>query len=97
MTFLELMEQRKTNSSNILMYLFRNNREYEEISRKFINLLEDLLLIEHLERKRFETDIQLKTGIHIKMKVCPDIQKLHGYRYYNFRLFGDYKDEELCK
>lgn len=92
MTFLELMEQRKTNSSNLLMYLFNNHREYEETSRKFINLLEDLILIEHLERKNFETDIQLKTGIHIKMKVCSDIQKLYGYKYYDFRLFGVFED-----
>ena len=90
MTFLELMEQRKTNSSNLLMYLFKTSWEYDELSRKFLNLLEDLLLVEHAERKRFETDIQLKTGVHIKMMVCPNIQKLHGYRYYDFRLFGDY-------
>ena len=92
MKFLELMELRKTNTSNILLYMFQNPREYREYVNNYINLLNDLNLVDKAKKYPDRTVIDLKTGIKMIILLNSDIQKLHGYRYYNFRLFGNYED-----
>lgn len=92
MNFLELMENRKTNSSNILLYMFQNPREYREAVNNYINLLQDLHLVDEAKKYPDRAVIDLKTGIKMIILLNSNIQKLHGYRYYNFRLFGVYKD-----
>lgn len=92
MTFLELMTVRKTETSNILLYMFQNPREYKECVNNYINLLNDLNLVDRATKYPGRTVIDLKTGIKMIVLLNSDIQKLHGYRYYNFRLFGNYED-----
>ena len=46
MTFLELMNVRKTDSSNILLYMFQNPRDYKEYVNNYINLLNELHLVD---------------------------------------------------
>ena len=92
MTFLELMNVRKTDSSNILLYMFQNPREYREYVNNYINLLNDLHLVDKAKKYPDRTVIDLKTGIKMIILLNSNIQKLYGYRYYNFRLFGNYED-----
>lgn len=92
MTFLELMNVRKTDSSNILLYMFQNPREYREYVNNYINLLNDLNLVDKAKKYPDRTVIDLKTDIKMIILLNKDVQKLHGYRYYNFRLFGNYED-----
>lgn len=88
--FIELLKLRKTNSSNILLYMFQNPREYREYVNNYINLLEDLHLVDKTKKYPDRTVIDLKTGIKMIILLNSNIQKLHGYRYYDFRLFGMY-------
>lgn len=95
MAFLELMNVRKTNDSNILLYMFSNPREYRENVNNYINLLNDLLLIESFKKCPDKTIINLNTGIKLIILLNKNIEKLYGYRYYDFRLFGLYPKEPI--
>ena len=88
--FMGLMELRKTVLSNTLLYMYANPREYKENVCNYLNLLNDLNLVDTYKKVANKTIINLKTGIKFILLLNKNIEKLYGYRYYDFRVFGYY-------
>lgn len=86
--FIKLMELRKTNDSNIVLHMFSNPREYREVVTYYTGLLDDLGLLDNMKKYPDRTVYNLNNGLKLILLLTHNIEKLHGYRYKTFRLFG---------
>lgn len=86
--FIKLMELRKTNDSNIVLHMFSNNREYREVVNYYTGLLDDLGLLDNMKKYPDRTVYNLNNGLKLILLLTHNIEKLHGYKYKTFRLFG---------
>lgn len=89
--FMELMELRKTNNSNIVLHMFQNPREYRECVNYYTDLLSDLGILEKAKKMPDKTICNLTNGLKLILLLNRNIEKLYGYRYKTFRLFGNYE------
>ena len=89
--FIELMELRKTNDSNIILHMFQNPREYRECVAYYTGLLNDLSILDIMKKYPNRTVYNLTNGLKLILLLNHNIEKLHGYRYKTFRLFGNYE------
>lgn len=90
--FLKVMELRKTKDSNLILHLFSNPHEYRECVRYYLKLLDDLGLLGMARRRNDNTSIDLTNGLKLELWYNKNIEKLYGYRYRTFRLFGNFDD-----
>lgn len=86
--FIKLMELRKTNDSNIVLHMFSNNREYREVVNYYTGLLDDLGLLDNMKKYPDRTVYNLNNGLKLILLLTHNIEKLYGYKYKTFRLFG---------
>ena len=86
--FLKLMELRKTNDSNIVLHMFSNPMEYKECVYYYTGLLNDLGILDIMKKSPNKTVYNLNNGIKLILLLTHNIEKLHGYRYKTFRVFG---------
>lgn len=86
--FLKLMELRKSNDSNIVLHMFSNPHEYREVVSYYTGLLDDLGVLDNMKKSPDKTVYNLNNGIKLILLLTHNIEKLYGYRYKTFRLFG---------
>lgn len=86
--FIELMKLRKTNDSNIVLHMFSNNIEYREVVNYYTGLLDDLGLLDNMKKYPDRTVYNLNNGLKLILLLTHNIEKLHGYRYKTFRVYG---------
>lgn len=86
--FIKLMELRKTGDSNIVLHMFSNPREYREVESYYTGLLDDLGILDNMKSSPDKTVYNLNNGIKLILLLTHSIEKLHGYRYKTFRIFG---------
>ena len=86
--FIELMKLRKTNDSNMVLHMFSNPTEYRECIYYYSNLLEDLGILDMVKKMPDKTTYDLTNGIKLVLLLTHNIEKLHGYRYKTFRVYG---------
>lgn len=86
--FMKCMELRKTNDSNIILHMFSNPREYREVVTYYTGLLDDLCVLDNMKKAPDKTVYNLNNGMKLILLLTPNIEKLHGYRYKTFRVFG---------
>lgn len=86
--FIKLMKLRKTNDSNIVLHMFSNNREYREVVNYYTGLLDDLGLLDNMKKYPDRTVYNLNNGLKLILLLAHNIEKLYGYKYKTFRLFG---------
>lgn len=89
--FMELMELRKTNDSNIVLHMFQNPREYKECVNHYTGLLSDLGILDIMKKHPDRTVYNLNNGLKLILLLNRNIEKLYGYQYKTFRLFGNYE------
>lgn len=88
--FMKLMWLRKTGDSNMVLHMFSHPREYRECVNYYTNLLDDLEILVNIRKKPDKTTFDLTNGIKLVLLLTSNIEKLHGYRYRTFRVYGVY-------
>lgn len=86
--FINLMELRKTNDSNIVLHMFSNHREYRECVDNYIRLLSDIDILDIMKQYPDRTVCILTNGIKLILLLNRNINKLYGYKYRTFKLYG---------
>lgn len=86
--FMKLMELRKTGDSNVVLHMFSNPIQYRECVSYYTNLLDDLEILVKVRKMPNRTTFDLTNGLKLILLLNSNIEKLYGYRYRTFRVYG---------